>query len=234
MNRFVVVHSSKYKSSKSLRLLFIMLFSRPLNNHVSWHGKDVTLFQKGQIIHQAKKTTDKQIIETTKIRLRTVRCINKTWNDSGEPASSRKIENILNTCDRRSLQRLLKWKRKKIHSRTHGYVYNESKIISTLTMWKRLKGLGLNNCVALRKPLISESEKKRLQFVREDKDWTLEQWNNFFSSLMAWACSKMTVSRLIRLKLWESGSGGAWDIIFTHGLTTTDLNPPENLWDVLQ
>ncbi|KAF7648268.1 hypothetical protein LDENG_00159640 [Lucifuga dentata] len=45
-------------------------------------GKDVTLFQKGQIIglHQAKKTT-KEIAETTKIGLRTVQCIIKTWKD---------------------------------------------------------------------------------------------------------------------------------------------------------
>ena len=42
-------------------------------------GKDVTLFQKGQIIglHQAKKTT-KEIDETTKIGLRTVQRIIKT------------------------------------------------------------------------------------------------------------------------------------------------------------
>lgn len=50
------------------------------------HGKDVNLFQKAQIIglHQAKKT------ETTKIGLRTVQRIIKTWKDSGEPSSSRK------------------------------------------------------------------------------------------------------------------------------------------------
>ena len=40
------------------------------------HGKDVNLFQKGQIIgiHQAKKTS-KEIAETTKIRIRTVQRI---------------------------------------------------------------------------------------------------------------------------------------------------------------
>ena len=37
--------------------------------------------------------------------------------------------------------------------------------------------MGPNRCVNLRKPLISEvTQKKRLQFAREHKDWTLEQW----------------------------------------------------------
>ena len=54
---------------------------------------------------------------------------------------------------------------------------SESKIISTCTMRRELRGLGLNSCVVLRKPLISEAnQKKRLQFDSEHKDWTLEQW----------------------------------------------------------
>ncbi len=55
------------------------------------HGKDVNLFQKGQIIvmRQAKKTS-KEIAETTQIGLRTVQRIIKNWKDSGQPSSSRK------------------------------------------------------------------------------------------------------------------------------------------------
>ena len=55
------------------------------------HGKDVSLFEKGQIIgmHQAE-ITSKEIAETTKIGLRTVQCFIKNWKDSGEPLSSRK------------------------------------------------------------------------------------------------------------------------------------------------
>ena len=77
----------------------------------SGHGKDVTLFQKAQIIdlHQAKKT--KETDETTKTGLRTVQHIIKTWKESGEPSSSRKKcgqKKILNDYDRRSLRYLVK------------------------------------------------------------------------------------------------------------------------------
>ena len=75
-------------------------------------GKDVSLFEKGQIIgmHQAEKIS-KKIAETTKNGLRTVQRIIKNWRDS--------------------------WG-----------VYCESKSISTQTMQRKLKGLGLNSCVA--------------------------------------------------------------------------------------
>lgn len=144
-------------------------------------GKDVSLFEKGQIIgmHQAEKTS-KEIAETTKIGLRTVQRIIKNWKDSGDPSSSRKKcgrKKILNDRDRRSLKRVVRSNRRKTTVELRAMFNSESKSISTRTMRRELKGLGLNSCVALRKPLISDSnQKKRLQFAREHKDWTLEQW----------------------------------------------------------
>ena len=86
-------------------------------------GKDVSLFEKGQIIgmHQAEKAS-KEIAETTKIGLRTVQRIIKNWKDSGDPLHSRKKygrKKILNDRDRRSLKRLVKSNRRKT---TQGYV----------------------------------------------------------------------------------------------------------------
>ena len=51
---------------------------------------------------------------------------------------------------------------------------SESKSFSKCIIWRELRGLGLNSCVALRKPHISEAnQKKGLQFAKEHKDWTL-------------------------------------------------------------
>lgn len=128
-------------------------------------GKDVSLFEKGQIIgmHQAEKTS-KEIAETTKIGLRTVQRIIKNWKDSGDPSSSRKKcgrKKILNDRDRRSLKRLVRSNRRKTTVELRAMFNSESKSISTRTMRRELKGLGLNSCVALRKPLISEANWKK-------------------------------------------------------------------------
>ena len=89
--------------------------------------------------------------------------------DGGEPSSSRKncgeswmilMEDHLNI-----------WWKSTVELTT---VFNSgSKNISTQTMWRELKGLGLNNSAALRKPPNSDADlKQRLQFVMEEKDWT--------------------------------------------------------------
>ena len=66
---------------------------------------------------------------------------------------------ILNDYDLRSLTRLKSSGRKTTVEL--GAMFNsESKSISTRTMQRELKGFGLNSCVALRKPLISEANQK--------------------------------------------------------------------------
>ena len=68
---------------------------------------------------------------------------------------------------------------------------SESKNISTCTMQRKLKGLGLNSRVALRKPLISEAnQKKRLQFAREHKDCSNRKRSNGLMSPNS-PCSKV-------------------------------------------
>ena len=146
-----------------------------LNNHVKrhipWSWKDVSLFEKGQIIgmHQAEKTS-KEIAETAKIGLRAVQRIIKNWRDSGKPLSSRKKcgrKNILIERDRRSLKCLVKTNRRKTTAELRAMFNSESKSISTCTVWKELKGLWLSRCVALRKPLITDANQKKMASICE-------------------------------------------------------------------
>ncbi len=61
------------------------------------------------------------------------------------------------------------------------------------------------------------------------------QW--IYSSLMARAYSKTTMPEFIRLKLGKSGSGSMRHHFHTwigHQCPESDLNPIENLWDVLE
>ncbi|MEQ2304719.1 hypothetical protein AMECASPLE_030191 [Ameca splendens] len=76
---------------------------QPCRKTYPGRGKDVSVFQKGQIIgmHQAEKTS-KETAEATKIGLITVQHIIKNWKDSGDPSSLRKKcgrEKILNDRD---------------------------------------------------------------------------------------------------------------------------------------
>ncbi|MEQ2213567.1 hypothetical protein XENOCAPTIV_017087 [Xenoophorus captivus] len=77
-------------------------------------------------------------------------------------ASSREniLKKILNDCDQRSIKHLVKSNRRKTTVELQAMFNRKSKSISPHTMRRELKGLGLNSCVALRKPLISEDNRK--------------------------------------------------------------------------
>ncbi|GBL85901.1 Transposable element Tcb1 transposase [Araneus ventricosus] len=146
-------------------------------------GKDVSDFKKGRIIglHQSKKTT-KEVAEITGIGLRSVQRIFKTWKDSGEPPTSRNKcgrKKLLNSRDRRSLKRPVKKNRKKSYLELTAILNMGHKGTSTRTMQREFKGMELNSCGPTRKPLVSAINfKKRLQFAKQHKNWTVEQWGN--------------------------------------------------------
>ncbi len=74
------------------------------------------------------------------------------------------VKKILNDHDRWSLKRLVKSNRKKTTVELMDMFNRESKSISTRTMRRELKGLGLNSCIALRKPLIGEANRWKKGF----------------------------------------------------------------------
>ncbi|MEQ2220888.1 hypothetical protein ILYODFUR_010208 [Ilyodon furcidens] len=110
-------------------------------------------------MHQAEKTS-KEIAETTKIGLRTVQRIIKNWKDIVFEEEMWP-EKILNDRHRQSLKRLVKSNRRKTTVELRALFNSESTRISTRTLRREPMGLGLNSCVALRKPLISEANWKK-------------------------------------------------------------------------
>ena len=167
---------------------------------------------------------------------------------------------ILTDHDQRSLKRLMRSNSRKTTVELRAMFNSKSKSISTRTMRRELKGLGPNSCIALRKPLISEANHKRLDSGAMEKVmWSEESKFNLFQSdrcimvrreadeVMHPSCLLPTVQacggRMSRFfhrwiffsPRWQchdsSGSNcervvqGAWDIIFTHGLVTTESRP---------
>ncbi|CAJ0837805.1 6932_t:CDS:2, partial [Entrophospora sp. SA101] len=57
------------------------------------------------------------------------------------------------------------------------WIKKKKKKVSTVTIHRTLKKVGLRSCVACSKPLISENNKtKRLAWALERKDWTIAKW----------------------------------------------------------
>ena len=99
-------------------------------------------------------------------------------------------------------------------------------------LWENCYDLGLLKLVRSRFSNVM-CPKNEVGSLTEYTEWPGYSLNYFFSSLIAWAYSRMTMPGLIGLKLWNSGSGRhhfhTW--IGHHRVYT--LNPTENLWDVL-
>lgn len=124
--------------------------------------KDVSEFKRGQIIglHQAQKCCT-EIGEKT---LKTLQRIIKLWRDEELSKTSRRLcdrKSILCDRDWRSLKQLVKSTRRKSTLELLKMFNTGSKIVSSRTVRRKLKELGLNCCMAARKSLLSAIKRKK-------------------------------------------------------------------------
>jgi transposase len=152
-----------------------------MNNRFGKSLKNKVLSDKGQIIgmHRGVKSA-REVFQMMDIGHRTVQRTIAQWKKDGEVRSfshnSGKAK-IMNIRDRRSLKRLVKSNRRKSVQQLTSMFNEGPKKISARTMRRELKEMGLRSCAATRKPLVSKANlKKRLQFAKDHKDWTVEQW----------------------------------------------------------
>ena len=144
-------------------------------------GKDLSLFDKGRIIglHGADKTT-REINEETGVGCRTIQRTIAYWKQYGEPSSTRGNcgrGKILNERDRRSLKRLVKKNRRSSVQMITSEFNEGTKKVSPRTIRRELKNMHLRKCKSTKKLLVSATNrKKRLEFARNHRNWTVEQW----------------------------------------------------------
>ena len=56
---------------------------------------------------------------------------------------------------------------------------NVTPSVCMLTLRKEIHELGVNSCIAVKKPFLSDMHKaKRLAFAKEHLHWTIDDWNN--------------------------------------------------------
>ena len=151
-----------------------------MNNH---EGKKPTkrtsVFDKEQVIglHRAGKFARK-VSQIMAIGLRIVQRTITQWKKDGEVKSfsgNSGRAKMMNILDRRSLKRLVKVNRRKSVQQLTSMFNEGPKKISTRTIRRELKEMGLRCSVSTRKPMVSEANRmKRFQFAKNHKDWTVE------------------------------------------------------------
>jgi transposase len=145
-------------------------------------ARDLTNFQRGGII-AAKKLGHKN----TEIA-KTLGCSNSSVtrvlaaHGSGKVTKGRPgRERILNTPDRKALKEMIlnnkDSRRQKLVQVTETVAKMKGKKVSKRTIQRALADENIHSCIPRRRPLISESnKKKRLEWCMERSDWTVEDW----------------------------------------------------------
>ena len=144
-------------------------------------GKPVSDYAKGQVMAYSRSMSIRKIAEIMKIPKSTVSDIikrNKNGKHKNKDRSGRpKLSNPRQ--DRALVLRSLRDRWLTAPVLKNVWAAETGVVASTSTVKRRLADAGLNGRIARRKPLLQPRHKiARLQWAREHKDWTMEQWNS--------------------------------------------------------
>ena len=143
--------------------------------------KELSLFQHGEIIGAWKcGGSIRKIAEKLNHTITTVQKVISTYRDHGyekPPPRTGKIKKITDRDDR-ALRKIIKGNRKiNIHEIKESFIESTSKEISENTLRRHLHEIGFYGRVGVRKPFISEANrKKRLNWAKERQLWK-DEWD---------------------------------------------------------
>jgi len=146
--------------------------------------KELTEAQRGTIIYCRKRGDSiRCIAETVDCGATTVRATLKRYADTGQIASKKRSGRppLLNNQDRQRLKRLITTKEKNRRLSRAGvkslWEAKTGQEISIHTVSRVMHAIGLKNCVARPKPLVSSTNKTaRLTWCRNHESWTVQDW----------------------------------------------------------
>jgi transposase len=147
-------------------------------------GKQLTEAQRGSILYGRKRGEKlRTIAENVGCCLTTVRNTLKRHAETGQTQFRRRAGRppLLNSSDRKKLKRLVTAKpanRRLCKAQLRRlWMKKTGKNVSSRTVSRALHSVGLRNCMARKKPLVSPANKAaRLGWCLEHRSWTTREW----------------------------------------------------------
>lgn len=147
------------------------------------NSKQMTDFQKGQALTLWKQgLSNRKIGKTVKKSEKAIRNLIIKWKTTGtyqrKKGSGRRRKTTLRQ-DREIVRTVIKNRRI-----TSSAIKNNLKLdVTTKTIRNRLKNANIKSRIAVKKPYVTaDNVKKRLQWAKDHKDWTSEQWKSVLFS----------------------------------------------------
>ncbi len=145
--------------------------------------RELTDFERGKVIGLYKADeSERAISEKTGYGKTTIHNIISKYNEMGAisvaPRSGRPKK--LTERDKRHLKTIVTQNRRVgVDKIVKTFAESTGKVVCKNTIKKTLYKMGYNSHTALRKPLVSEHNRKiRLNWAREKRSWTIDNWKN--------------------------------------------------------